>query len=132
MPRTFAEIYPGNTSTESPFFKRPEMTVPVTTVPKPVMEKTRSAWRRKKLSSFDSCTAAAFASNNCFNSVIPSFVCTDVRTTSTLSKIPSVNSRISSSIRSSHSPSSAKSILERATTHWGIFSSFRMCKCSRV
>ena len=131
-PRTRLLRPPGWISTSWPTPKRPSISVPVTTVPKPLILNTRSIGRRGLPISVRGCTSASKVSNAFKSSLRPTLVRADTGTIGAfLSEVRANFSRTSSCINSSHS-SSTISRLVKATTPRSICSRFKIAKCSSV
>ena len=135
-PRMRAVGPSGVASTLSPTRSRPSSSVPVTTVPKPAIVKTRSMPSRGRPMSRGSGVPSRAASSVSFSASRP---CRSpdggaaVRTIGApASVVVSISVRTSSSTRSSQPASSTMSHFVSATTAWSTPSRSRISRCSRV
>ena len=120
-------------SNSCPVFVFPDRTVPVTTDPKPVFEKTRSTAKWKNPRSKFVFMALDWVVISDFSASIPSPVSTDVRMMgASFKNVLEIKSRISNSTRSIQSVSSAKSVLVSAIIPCLTPSSLSIWRCSRV
>ena len=131
-PRMRTILPPGTTSISSPTLIDPSASVPVTTVPKPLMVNTRSIGSRARP---ESARPAAVSSNESsveISSRRPSPLTEETATTGAISRdIPLTAARTSSSTRLRHS-SSTRSTFVRTTMPLRTSSRSMMSRCSRV
>ena len=124
---------PGNTSKSILDPILPDNTVPVTIVPNPTFEKTRSIgiWKKPRFGEVSKVLDEIIISF--FKSSIPSFFITDVRKIgASLRKVFDTSSRNSNSIKSIQSKSLIKSVFVIAIIPFFNPRSFKICKCSFV
>ena len=125
-------IPPGATDTRSPTRSGPSISVPVTTVPKPLIVNARSIGSRARPMSRTGGSADSAPSSADRSASSPAPVAAEQRTMAApASDVGASSSSTSASTRSSHSPS-AKSHFVSATTPCVVCSRSRMAKCSRV
>ena len=119
--------------TSSPTAQLPSKSVPVTTVPKPSIVKTRSMGRRNSSGSLRRIpTPRTLSKIICFSLSILSPVKAETRIRSAFSKkLPFTSSETSSSTSSAQS-SSTRSALVKTMIPWRIWSIFKISKCSTV
>ncbi len=111
-PRTFAIVPPGRIATSSPVATVPPITVPVTTVPNPFIEKERSTGRRNRSEESFPGIPAAIRSRTATSSGSPCPVAAETRTIGAPSRnVPRTSARISSSWRSIQSLSALSHLL---------------------
>ena len=123
----------GRSSTSSPTTRWPSANVPVTTVPKPGMEKTRSTGRRGRPRSGRESVSCNSRFRVRKSSGKPAFVRDETRRMGASCKVVFCRAvRISASTRSSQLGSFTKSILVNATIPLLICRRSRMARCSRV
>ena len=124
---------PGCNSTSSPTRRAPPFSVPVTTVPKPLMVKTRSTGKRGWPKSWRVGRPPGRAASCVSKASMPAPVVADTgRTGASARQVSASSSRASSSTSSSHSGSSTRSTRERTTTPASMPNRSRIARCSRV
>ena len=129
---TRARSPPGWTSTSASARSLPEVSVPVTTVPNPFMENTRSIGRRAKPPALLGSTARPASSSIARSSCKPAPVCALTATVGADSRNDPATDSSTSSLTNSTMSSSARSALVSTTMPRRIPNRRQMSKCSRV